>query len=57
MYDFEYVYIKFEMFQKPNHVGVSFFILLLYEVNMCIRSEKYHTRYIEAYAIYRISRG
>lgn len=48
--------LNFEIFQELCYDAGSL-DMVLYEVNTCIRSEKYYTRYIEAYTIYRISRG
>jgi hypothetical protein len=48
-------FMSLEIFQEQNYDVRS--LDVLHEINTCIRSEKYYTRYIEAYAIYRISRG
>jgi len=45
-----------EIFQESCY-GAGSLDMVLYEVNTCIRSEKYYTRCIKAYTIYRISRG
>lgn len=45
-----------EIFQKLRYDAGSL-DMVLYEVNTCIRSEKYYIRCIEAHTIYRISRG